>query len=190
VRDGLGVGGDRLLMGVVGDVIARKGLIHLIRALPGILHSVPQAHLLCVGHTQDAYAARCRAEAEVRGVASAITWAGPRSDIDRILAGLDIYVLPSLEENLPLAILEAMASGCPVVATAVGGIPECVTHNRTGLLVPPSQEGALAEALIRVLQDPALRQRFGQAGRERIRDCFSIESQIPRLEAVFQRTAA
>jgi glycosyltransferase involved in cell wall biosynthesis len=190
VRAQLGLPPERRLMGVVGDIIPRKGLIHLIRALPTVLRAVPEAHLVCVGHPQTDYAARCHAEAERLKIASQITWTGTRNDIDQLLSGLDVYVLPSLEENMPLAILEAMASGCSVVATAVGGIPECVVHEQTGLLVPPADAAMLAEALIRVLSDAALRDRLGQAGRRRVAECFSVERQIDKIERVFVRVAA
>ena len=147
VRAELGVDADRRLIGVIGDVIPRKGLLHLIRALPRILQTIPDAHVLSVGHAREAYATECQAEAERLQVAARITWAGVRNDIDRILAGLDVYALPSLEENMPLAILEAMASGRPVVATAVGGVPECVAQEQTGLLVPPGQECAVGRGI-------------------------------------------
>jgi glycosyltransferase involved in cell wall biosynthesis len=181
---------DALVLGCIGDVIPRKGLIHLIGALPRIIAAVPNTRLLCVGHEQRDYAARCRSAAEQLGVAPYITWTGSRSDIDIVMASLDVYVLPSLEENLPLSILEAMASGRPVVATAVGGIPECVVAERTGLLVPRGAEEALAEAVIRVLADPALRNSLGRSGRQRVSEGFSVDSQIARIERIFQRMAA
>jgi glycosyltransferase involved in cell wall biosynthesis len=190
LRAELGVAAGRRLLGTVGDVIPRKGLIHLIRALPRVVESVPEAHLLVVGRAQPEYTAECRAEVERLGMERAITWAGLRSDVERVLAALDVYVLPSLEENLPLAILEAMASARPVVATAVGGIPECVVPEQTGLLVPPGADEPLADALIRLLADPALALRWGEAGRQRVRERFSVESQIRRIEEIFQRWAA
>jgi glycosyltransferase involved in cell wall biosynthesis len=190
LRDELALSREQKLIGFIGDIIPRKGLIHLIRAMPKILHAVPDAQLLCVGHPRSDYAERCRAAAELAGVAERICWTGSRGDVDRVLAALDVYVLPSLEENMPVAILEAMASCCPVVASAVGGIPECVVHEQTGLLVPPAAETLLADAVIRVLSDSALRDRWGRAGRQRVADCFSIEGRILEIENVFRRIAA
>jgi glycosyltransferase involved in cell wall biosynthesis len=189
-RTDLGLDPSCKLMGAIGDVIPRKGLIHLIRALSTIVRAVPDAHLLCVGHQQSDYLERCQAEAQRRGVSECLTWTGSRSDIDVVLAGLDLYVLPSLEENMPLAILEAMASGCPVVATAVGGIPECVVHEQTGLLVPPANDAQLADAVIRVLSDEVLQHRWGQAGRRRVAEHFSVDRGVVRLEQVFRQVAA
>ena len=190
VRADLGVSADRCLIGVIGDVIPRKGQLHLIRALPRILQAVPHAHVLSVGNAREQYANQCYEEAERLQVSSRITWAGVRNDIERILAGLDVYALPSLEENMPLAILEAMASSRAVVATAVGGIPECVIHEQTGLLVPPAKGMPLADALIRLLTDDGLRERMGQAGRQRVRQLFSAESQVRQIEHVLKRSAA
>lgn len=190
VRAELGLDPTCKLIGAIGDVIPRKGLIHLIRALSTIVRAIPDAHLLCIGHQQSEYADRCRAEAERRGLGGYVTWTGARCDIERVLAALDVYVLPSLEENMPLAVLEAMASGCAVVATAVGGIPECVVHQQTGLLVPPANPDLLADAVIDVLSDAELRRRWGQAGRRRVAERFSVERGVSQLERVFRQVAA
>ncbi len=120
-------------------------------------------------------------------MAGSITWTGHRNDVDEILAALDLYVLPSLEESLPLSVLEAMASGLAVVASAVGGIPECVTSGETGLLVPPARSDRLAAAIVELLGDPARRRRFGDAGRRRMQEQFTAESQAPSIEAAFAR---
>ena len=185
VRAELGVGDDHVLLGAVGNIIARKGLIHLVRALPRVLDAVPQTRLAVIGAIKDGpeYSERVKAEAEQLGVASAIDWVGHRSDVPRLLAGLDVFVLPSLEECFPLSILEAMASSCPVVATSVGGIPEAVDDGRTGALVPPGDPDALADALLPLVKDAELRRRWGQAGRQRVSSHFSAESQAARVEA-------
>ena len=190
IRRSLKIGETTPLLGVIGNVIPRKGLIHLVGAMPKILSTMPEARLLVVGgRDQLPYAVRVRAVARRLGVADCITWVGQRDDVQEILAALDLYVLPSLEESMPLSILEAMASGLPVVASAVGGIPECVVAGETGLLVPPRRSGPLAEAIVELLGDPARRQRLGEAGRRRVHAHFSPESQTTRIETAFARAA-
>lgn len=190
LRNELGFQADDQLVGVIGDVIPRKGLIYLVQALPEIIANCPAVKLVCVGHPKEEYQQKVIAEAEALGVADKIAWLGPRRDIDRLLATLDLYVLPSLEENLPLSILEAMASAVPVLATEVGGIPECVEHGSTGWLVEPGEPGPLAKGVINLLSDSQLATRIGQSGRDAVRSDFSVDSQVKRIEAVFERMVA
>ena len=105
-------------------------------------------------------------------------------NVREILASLDLFVLPSLDEGMPLAVLEAMAAGLAVVATAVGGVPECVVSGETGLLVPPGQSGPLAAAILELLGDSARRRRLGEAGRRRVLERFGLENQISSVEGV------
>lgn len=177
------------LIGAIGDVISEKGLIHLVRALPKIRSAVPATRLLVVGGGSAAYKAQVESEAARLGVESMITWEGRRTDIADIMAALDVFVLPSFEENFSLVVAEAMAAGLPVVASAVGGIPECVSAGETGLLVPPANHDALANAVSSLLRDTAVRRRFGEAGRKRVRELFSAEIQVPRIEAALARAA-
>jgi len=187
VRDEFGLGNDPVV-GVVGNVIARKGLIYLVEAMPEILASVTETRLLVVGQLQElAYVDRIRSIAEQAGFADRIAWTGHRDDVDALLAAMDICVSPSLEETLPLAILEAMAAGLPVVGAAVGGIAECIEHGAGGLLVPPASCDALSAAVVQLLQDPAKRQAFGEAARRRAHAEFSAEIHASRLEEVFTR---
>ena len=95
-----------------------------------------------------------------------------------MLAALDVFALASLEENLPMVILEAMALGLPAVATAVGGIPECVVSGETGLLVPPADPQAMAAAVAGLLADPVRCRRLGEAARRKVQESFSLEGQI------------
>jgi glycosyltransferase involved in cell wall biosynthesis len=115
-------------------------------------------------------------EAEIRaaGLLQRVELAGERRDVPQLLEDADVFVLSSRSEGAPLSILEAMAAGLPVVASAVGGVPEIVDDGTTGLLVPPGDAGALAAALERLLADPALRSRLGGAGWERVRERFDL----------------
>jgi glycosyltransferase involved in cell wall biosynthesis len=188
VRRSLGVEGSAPLIGVIGSVLPKKGQIYLLRALPKILAAVPDTTLLVVGETGEAgYLERLKATAEELGVASRVAWAGHREDVHRILASLDLSVLPSLEESFPMSILEAMAAGLPVVASDVGGVRESVFPQQTGILVPPRDSDALAEAISGLLLDPVLRTTMGDAGRQLVRERFSTDSQAASIEAAFAR---
>jgi len=188
LRQRLGVDEGTPLLIAVGDIMPRKGQIHLLEALSVLRRDLPDARLLLVGPSNhDVYYEQTRRRAEELRLEEAVVWLGPRGDVPQLLAAADLYVLASIEESFPLSILEAMAAGLPVVATDVGGVAECVAHGENGLLVPPRQPEALAEAVHAVLTDRLRGQQFGWVGRRRVLREFSPESQAPKLEAVFQR---
>jgi glycosyltransferase involved in cell wall biosynthesis len=116
-----------------------------------------------------------------------VTFLGFRKDVPDLLAGMDFFVLPSRMEGLPLAILEAMARGLPVVVTPVGGVPEAVTDNEHGLVVPVDDPRALAEAMGRLAQEPDFGKKLGEAGRKRVEEEFSFEQMARRYEALYVR---
>ncbi len=183
IRQSFGVGDQNLLLGAVGTVLPKKGQLHLIRALPQLLEQVPNAKLLVVGDLGPAdYVSKVKGEAKALGVDSKIIWAGGRNDVSRIVPAMDVSVLASLEEDFPLAILEAMAASVPVVATDVGGVAECVSVRETGLLVPPGDSDALARALASLAASPQTREAMGEAGRRRLLRSFSTRSQTNEVE--------
>ena len=187
-RASLGAGDDDLLVGIVGTVIPIKGQLHLIRALPRVLAAGGDVRLAIVGEERvPEYSELLRKEAKRLGVAGRIVWAGHRADVPAVMSALDVCVMASLKENLPMVVLEAMAAGVPVVATAVGGIPECVAPGETGLLVRPGDSDSLAQALIELLGDSVRRRALGLAGRRRVRDHFSVDKQVSLIEAALER---
>jgi glycosyltransferase involved in cell wall biosynthesis/GT2 family glycosyltransferase len=135
------------------------------------------------GPMRAALEARCRAE----GLDGRVVIAGVRDDVAAILRRADVFVLASRWEGLPLAIIEAMMSGLPIVATTVGGVPEAVAEGETGLLVPPQAPGALALALERLLGDAALRRRMGAAGRQRALREFAADRMLAQTAALYAR---
>jgi glycosyltransferase involved in cell wall biosynthesis len=188
VRASLGVDESYRLIGAIGAICRKKGQLYLVRALPRVLTAEPNARLLIVGGVRDhRYLRRVKATARQLNVGSKIIWAGHRDDVHEILAALDLCALASLEESLPMVVVEAMAAGLLVVATAVGGLPECVLANETGILVPPADDCALAEAIIPLLADPDRCRQLGQAGRRRVKQCFSTDSQVTLIEAAYDR---
>jgi glycosyltransferase involved in cell wall biosynthesis len=185
IRSEFGFDDQHVVIGTVGEVTERKGVRYLVSALPQILFACPDARVLVVGKLATPYAKQTREIlAGELGVSNKIVWAGHRSDVPDLLSAMDIYALASLEEQLPLSIIEAMAARLPTVATAVGGTPEVVVDEVTGYLVEPKDAGELAEAIGRLTMDASLRSTMGQAGCERAHKCFSSETQMPMIEEV------
>jgi glycosyltransferase involved in cell wall biosynthesis len=154
----------------VGRLQAPKDAVTLVRALAGLRGRSFEA--LLVGDGPD----RPAVEEEVRrlGLESAVELLGERDDVPELLGTADVFVLSSNSEGLPLSILEAMAAGLPVVASNVGGVAEVVVDGATGLLVPPGDAQRLAAAIERLLEDPVLRRRLGEAGRIRVAEHFDL----------------
>ncbi len=123
-------------------------------------------------------------------VAGRIVFTGRREDIVALTGELTVAVIPSLREAQGISILEAMARCLPVVASDVGGIPEVVTDGLDGLLVPPADPDALAEAIGSLLEDPMLRERIGGAGYRTVAERFSIDAQVRRIQAVYDEELA
>lgn len=183
-RREMGVPSDAFLVASVGRLVPVKGHIHLIDALPEVLRWRPDAAVLIVGDG----ALRCDLEARARslGVADRVFLPGHREGVADILEAADLFALPSLNEGLGLALVEAMAMGLATVASRVGGVPEVVLDGETGLLTPPRDAGALARAILRLMEDAEGRRRMGEAGRERARAHFSIERTVRETERLYE----
>lgn len=176
-----------IVLGTVGRMEAVKDPLTLVRAF---LHLVSadanlreRVRLTVVGDGALRHEAQQLVSAA--GAQSLVWFAGERNDIPEIMRGLDIFALPSLREGISNTILEAMASGLPVIATRVGGNPELVEHGRTGTLVPPADPKAMAEAIRIYLRDPEKSVQHGHASRRRAEAKFSIESMVNGYMAVY-----
>ncbi|MBK8277156.1 MAG: glycosyltransferase family 4 protein [Nitrospira sp.] len=179
----LAIVGRYPVLGVVGSLYPVKGHRFLISAMPEIIRRWPGAVLLVIGRGE--LEASLKAQAEQLGIGANIRFLGMRQDVPRLLSVLDAFVLPSLSEGLSLALLEAMASGKPVVATAVGGNPELVDQGQTGFLVSSEDAGSLAIKLIELLQDPLMMQRFSAQGAKRVRQLFSLEQMVLQYRRLY-----
>ena len=182
----LGISGCYPLLGVVGSLYPVKGHRFLLDAMPEILRRWPEARVLVIGRGELEVA--LKEQVERLAIGANVHFLGMRQDVPRLLSVLDAFVLPSLSEGLSLALLEAMASGKPVVATLVGGNPELIDHGRTGFLVQPEDARDLASNLVKLLSDPGMMQQFGRQGEERVRQHFSMGQMVDRYRDLYARS--
>lgn len=184
LRAELGVPPGTPLIGSVSRLRRQKALDLLIDAHARVLKVVPDVHLVLGGDGE------CRGELELHaleaGVAERTHFLGRRDDVDAILSALDVAVLSSDFEGRPLFALECMASGTPLVSTAVGGLPEMIDDGRTGMLVPPRRADSLAEAISALLLDPGLRSRIAAAAAAEV-DSHAIESVAAQFGELYER---
>ncbi len=169
----LGISGGYPVLGIVGSLYPVKGHGFLLEAMPEILARWPKAQLLVIGRGE--LDAALKEQVEQLAILSNVHFLGMRQDMPRLLSVLDAFVLPSLSEGLSLALLEAMASGKPVVATEVGGNPELVDHGKIGFLVQPEDAKDLAANLVKLLSDQGMMQQFSRQAAERAQQRFSMD---------------
>lgn len=182
----LGIVPGDLVVGLVGRLVPAKAPGDFLAAVSMALPRVPRLKALVVGDGP----LRAEVEAEVRrlGIGDRVVMAGFRKDVDVLLAGMDALVFSSTREGLSIAMLEAMAAGVPVVATRVGGTPELIDHETTGLLVPAGAPAELAGEMVRVLTDGALASRLVAGARARVGERFSLAKMADDYEILY-RTA-
>jgi len=182
-RATLGLPADRIVVGAVGRLDPVKDLGTLLEAFACVVPSFPTAHLVLVGDGEE----RARLERLIAsyGLSSRVALTGYRRDARALLRGFDVYVNSSVFEGVSLTILEAMAAGLPVVATHVGGTPEVIRADTTGMLVPRRNASALAGALQALLGDSNMRRAFGAAGRARVENHFSLGRMVDDYAAVY-----
>ncbi len=172
-----------VVFGYIGRFVPIKDLDTLLRAFARVSAAFDRARLLMVGDGE------CRASLEVLagslGVADQVRFVGWQSSLPRVYGAVDVAVLSSLNEGTPVAIIEAMAAGIPVVATSVGGVPDVVHDGLTGTLVPARSPERLAAAMRALAEDPGLRQRLGEAARLDARDRFGAKRLVSTVAALY-----
>jgi len=183
VRAELGLAGDARVVGTVARLAPQKGCGHLMRAARTVLERDPKAIFLLVG--SGALEAKLCAEADALGLGERFRFLGERPDAERLYAAMDLFVMPSLWEGLPYAVLEAQASGLAVVASRIPGLVDLVSDGETGRLIELGDEKGLAGAILELLEDRALAARMGAAGRERVRTEFRLDRFIERHAALY-----
>ncbi|MBA7507586.1 N-acetyl-alpha-D-glucosaminyl L-malate synthase [subsurface metagenome] len=184
IREGLKVNSDERLILFVGGLKPTKGLEYLIQAMSSISQSEMKMKLLLVGQGEE----RDRLEqlAKNLGLSSYVKFVGevPYKEVPEYMAASDVFVLPSLSEGFPNVILEAMASGMPIVATRVGGLAEIIKDGDNGFLVEPGNPQQLAEKVLLILKDKELRERISRNNKEAAKE-YSWEGIVDRLEKVY-----
>ncbi len=190
IRNELNIPEDIPVVIHIGRLCKSKGQHLLLQAAANLQQLGQEAVYLIVGKDleQDgAYLKYLKDLAQELGINKSVHFLGHRSDIPQLLALSDLLVLPSYTEGLPLVILEAMAAGLPVIATPVGGIPEVVIHQETGLLVPVGDVQALVNAMLKLLQNPDLRNEIGNKGSEMVRKDFSVEKMCDEVFDIYEK---
>lgn len=184
LREALGVSGEGPVIASAGRFVAYKGYDHLIEAARLLNARRPDVEWVIAGdgELRAPLEARCRNT----GLTHQVHFLGWRDDLPDVFALADLFVSPAIGEHFGRVLIEAMAMGKPVVATASGGVPEIVVHGETGLLVQPADPAALAEAVHTLLADPGLRRRLGGAARARVEAEFSLTRHVEAIGAVYR----
>jgi len=184
-REQLGIGKNTPLIGAVGRMAPQKGFTYLIRALPAVLKQVPEARLILVG--DGPLRKELQDEAERCGMSGQVQFLEFRRDIPALLSAFDCFVQPSLWEGLSISLIEALAAGRPIVATDIDGNREALSHEVTGLLVPPANIESLADAICRVLMNENLSARLAENAGLAAAAQFSEERMVQQNLAVYDR---
>jgi glycosyltransferase involved in cell wall biosynthesis len=185
-RELLGLDPTTFVAGSVGNFTPKKDHANMLEAFAAVRRTLPGARLVLIG--SGPLEADLRRRAGLPDLAGSVDFTGTRDDVEVLLAGLDVFVMSSRYEGLPIALLEAMSSGVPPVATRVGGIPEVVLDGESGRLVEPGDPGALATAILQLAADPAERERLGESAIHASSSC-DLESAVRSLEALYERVA-
>lgn len=179
---------DSPLIGAVGRLTEQKGFEYLLEALARVRDNVKEAHLVIAGDGERRHALESKAQS--LNIADAVHFLGWRDDVPSIMIDLDALIVPSLWEGFGLVTLEAMALSKPIVASRVSALPEIISHNETGLLVPPADSAALADSILNLLRDPAKAKTMGQRGHARLEKEFTIQRMAQQHAVVYKEAAS
>lgn len=183
IRSELGIKDSYMIVGTVANLDAIKGHTYLLRAIPSVIQEFPHVVFLFIGKGDQEE--KLREEARTLGISEYVRFLGFRSDVPEFLNSLDVFVLPSLSECLPLSVLEAMSFCVPVVVTDVGGNREIIDDGVTGYIVPPADSKALADNISLLLRDRKIAQTVGSRGSEVIDRKFSLQAMLAQYESLY-----
>lgn len=174
LRKGIGLHEESVIIGTIANLHVRKGIRFLLYSVHHLINEFPNLHYIMIGRDDGEWTNLQQVISELH-IESHVHWLGYRPDARNLLPLLDIFVLPSLSEGLPVALLEAMDAGLPVIATKVGGTPEVVADGETGFLVEPGNIPALANSIRSLIKDPYRRAMVGHAGKKRVHERFTVD---------------
>lgn len=185
-REELGLSLDGPIIGVISRIEKVKGITYILDAMPEIIKEVPELTLLIVGDGSELENLRSRTHQ--LGIEQNVIFTGVRYDIPEIFQALDVYLLPSLSEGLPMSLLEAMAAGCPIIASNVGGVPDAVINYESAILVSPGNPKELAEAVLVLCHDESLRKKMSTNLKIKFRGCYNSDVMIRKYSELYTRT--
>ncbi len=186
LRQELGLPADHRLVGIISYLRGYKGHRYFVEAAAHVLSRIKNVTFLIVGEGPEEQ--NIRAQIAERGLTSQVLLLGFREDPVEMFRSLDVFVLPSVEaDTIPQALMQALAVGLPVISTAMGSIPDVVKDGETGFLVAPRDAMSLAERMVLLLEDESLRRRLGSNSHQLVKEHYSLQSMLVRLEAVYQR---
>ncbi|MDF0643650.1 MAG: glycosyltransferase family 4 protein [Nitrospira sp.] len=188
MRAELGIDNGTRLIGAVGRLTPVKGLKYLLRAAKLFLGSDPNCKVLIVGDGN--IRKELEEEARVLGISQRVVFLGHREDCQQLMSALDIFVLPSLSEGIPMALLEAMSASRAIVASRVGGVPEVIEDGVHGFLVEPKDVDALATKCVQLVRSPELVRTMGEAARKQVEREFSAEDMAHQVSLLYRELVA
>ncbi len=182
----LGLPVEAVLLGTVAHVFPRKGYDVMLRALPRVIREVPAVHYLVIGTGEEAYEQELKSLAARLGIADHVHFLGFQDDVTPFLSALSLYVHPARMEGFGIAVVEALGAGNAVIATRIGGLPEVVDHERTGLLVAPDNPDELGTAILSLLGDDVRRKAMGERGAQSVRERFNVTASVAAMERMYR----
>ena len=186
-RRSLGISEDALLIGAVGRLVPIKNLGLLLEAASRARARIPDLHVVFVGDGE--LRSQLQEQADALGLSDVVTFAGWQGDLPAVYADLDATVISSHNEGTPACLIEAMASGCPVIATSVGGVPDMIVSGVTGQLTPPGDANALATAIVQLVNEPDQAQRMADQARGEALARYDEQRLIVDMERLYTELA-
>lgn len=183
LRAEIGLPKSAFVIGAVGRLVAVKGYEYLIDAMRDVVRMIPDSHLVIAG--EGPLLDQLRGRVERHGLAQRISFAGYQSEIRRFLAMLDVFVMPSLSEGLPMALLEALCCGKAAIGTSVGGIPEVISDRENGILIPPSDAKCIAKGIAEIHGDETFKTSLSRRARASVEKDFSSEAMARKYSSLY-----